>query len=219
MTDITLLPPNATAMERAMSRLGANLTAISVPIRDMLNPWACPEHLLPWLAYAFRVDDWDDSWDANVKRQVIASSIEIKRAKGTIGAVQQAVAALGVTGTVQEWYQQIPAAAPYTFRLHLDARQSGYTQAQLKRLSQVVDRAKNTRSHLDRVVPSVTSDSRLRVAAFATTGNDITVSDGTPRYSDGGMALDLLIDAAVFGEAESTLPAVNSILHLSLIHI
>ncbi|KAF1021889.1 MAG: hypothetical protein GAK30_01578 [Paracidovorax wautersii] len=209
----TLLPPNATDLDRAAALVVANISDIPAPIRSVWNPYTCPEALLPWLAYAYAVDEWDDTWTPQVKRDVIAQSIQVKRYKGTYGAVQSAITAMGLQATVQEWYQQTPAADPYTFRLGIEAEQLGFNQQQLATIRNVAERYKNLRSHLAGVDIAIRSTDSLAMASIALTGTTATVSDGTPHYLDGTSALDLMIDGAVngydaTGEAVDTVNAI-----------
>lgn len=210
----TLLPPNVTTLESVAAQLTGRVDALPTPLRDLWDPAACPAGALSWLAYAFGVEDWSVEWTEAQRRAVITQSIPIKRHRGTVGAVQAAINALGVTGRVQEWHRQIPAGAPYTYRLLLEVDQTGYTLAQLDQLVQIVERSKNLRSHLDLILPSAVTRTSVVMAAVASTGSQVDVGSGTPTYSDGTPALDLLIDAAVNGEA-STIGAINA-LYLSL---
>jgi phage tail P2-like protein len=85
-----LLPANASPQERAIeasiARIGDVPTAV---IRDQWDPWACPPELLPWLAWAFNVDEWDAEWPDQAKRQTIADSIELHRRKGSIDSIRR----------------------------------------------------------------------------------------------------------------------------------
>lgn len=207
---ITFLPPNATALERAAARRISRIDALPTPLRELWDPYACPTPVLPWLAFGFGVEEWNPAWTEEQRRNVIAQSIPIKQHKGTIGAVRNAVNVLGFGVRVQEWFSQIPRAAPYTYKLFLEIDQVGYTLAELRQLIAIVDRAKNLRSHLDVVMPIVTSRGPLVVGAVASTGVDMLVMDGTPKYADGGSAVDLLIDAAVNGGA-STIAALDEL--------
>ena len=47
-----ILPPNATALERALADAGARLSDVPVVVRELWNPDACPAAHLPWLAWA-----------------------------------------------------------------------------------------------------------------------------------------------------------------------
>ena len=84
----TLLPPNATPLERALEADGAQLGDIPVPIDTLWIPETCPAALLPWLAYSVSVDLWNPDWPESVKRQVIAAAFDVHRIKGTLGAVR-----------------------------------------------------------------------------------------------------------------------------------
>lgn len=64
---ISLLPPNATELERALELLiDARIGDISTPLRDLWSAENCPEALLPWLAWALSVDQWSADWPLNV---------------------------------------------------------------------------------------------------------------------------------------------------------
>src|SRR5690606_27989730 len=52
-------------------------------IRRSRDPWACPPHLLNFLAYERSVDIWDESWDELKKRSAIAAAPSDHRLKGT----------------------------------------------------------------------------------------------------------------------------------------
>lgn len=180
-----LLPPNATAAERALAESIARISDIPPAVRLVWNPDTCPSSVLPWLAWAFSVDEWDSNWSDNQKRGAVKSAVSIHKHKGTIGAVKDAINALGIECQVQEWFNQMPEGAPYTFRLILDANQEPITQSQLIKLQDVVNSTKNLRSHLDTIVPGVTSEAMLSLGVVAKVGSEITVS-----YGGGGLILD-----------------------------
>lgn len=89
-----LLPSNQTRIEAALAA-ALRPTADPAVIRTLWSPWSCPERLLPWLAWALSVDEWDDAWREHIKRQVIAESLAVHRIKGTVAAVLRALAAAG----------------------------------------------------------------------------------------------------------------------------
>ena len=96
MTDVkTLLPPNATKLERALEQATACIGAVPLRLRDNWNPAICPVELLPWLAWAVGVEEWDAEWPEEVRREVIATARQIRYQKGTPGAIKRALAALG----------------------------------------------------------------------------------------------------------------------------
>lgn len=180
-----LLPINATPAEHAIDDTIARFDAVPVPPRTVWNADTCANDLLPWLAWAVSVDEWSTTWTDQQKREAIKRSVLVHRYKGTIGAVREAVAALGVDCLVQEWFAQDPPGEPYTFRLVLDAQQAGITQQQLAKLVDVVNAAKNLRSHLDTIVPGATTNSEVFMAGAAGTGFEINVA-----FGGGNLVLD-----------------------------
>jgi phage tail P2-like protein len=96
MTDATtLLPANASRAERALATAVARISDVPMPHGDVWNPTTCPAALLPWLAWALSVDDWDEDWPEAVKRDVIRRSAEVHRLKGTRAGVRLALDAAG----------------------------------------------------------------------------------------------------------------------------
>lgn len=172
-----LLPPNATPQERALAETVSRSSEIFVPVRDTWNPDTCPAVALPWLAWALSVDEWDSAWSEEQKREAIKSSIAVHEQKGTIGAVKEALAALGYGVQVQEWFEQEPPAAPYTFSLVLDVQQSGIEQGGLAEVLSVVNATKNLRSHLGAVTVGVTSLAQVFAASCVALGNEITLTN------------------------------------------
>jgi len=90
-----LLPDNATPQEVALDRATGRIGAVPVDVRLLWNPATCPAAILPWLAWALSVDEWQPDWPVERKRAVIASSVEIHRRKGTRAAVVEALRAAG----------------------------------------------------------------------------------------------------------------------------
>lgn len=116
MTD-TILPPNSSALERDIEESGGKkrIEAIDVPVGKLWNPQTIPAEILPYLAWALSVDTWDNEWPDNIKRQVIAASVEVHRKKGTVGAVKKAITAIGIDVDFEEWFQN--GGIPHTFTI------------------------------------------------------------------------------------------------------
>lgn len=163
-----LLPPNATPQERALSNATARVGDVPVPIRSLWNPQTCPAALLPWLAWAMSVDDWDATWTEQQKRDVIAASVEVHRHKGTIGALKAALRPLNYDVQVDE-----PASLPYQFRIRLDAGRSvpmDVTGLTYSRAREIALRVKNVRSWLIGVQAMRQSTSALYFGAVTVSG-------------------------------------------------
>lgn len=91
----TLLPPNATKAERALEGATSRISDVPLRIRESWDPDTCPVALLPWLAWAFSVDEWDPDWPEDVKRAVIRTSYDQHRKKGTVASVRRSLRTIG----------------------------------------------------------------------------------------------------------------------------
>ncbi|RAR53898.1 phage tail P2-like protein [Paraburkholderia unamae] len=207
---VSLVPPNATTLERRLEQVNAAIEEIPVPVRSMWNADTFPANALPWLAWGFGVELWDSEWSEEQKRAAIKNSLFVKKHKGTIGAVKRALAALGYDVEIQEWFNQIPLGAPYTFDALIDASQVAIDEEGLMAVLQLIDAYKNLRLHMRKATLSVTTRSQLCVAATTVMGQQITIPFDGPKYSDGSFAYDLVLDALEHGEP-STVEALDGI--------
>lgn len=91
---MNLLPPSSTKLERALSQAMVRLSPARL-VPTLWNSDTCPESVLPWLAQALSVDDWDTTWSIDRKRQAIKESREIHRRKGTPLAIRRALSVVG----------------------------------------------------------------------------------------------------------------------------
>lgn len=85
----SLLPPGSSPLERRLAQTCSGISDLQVSLRDLWNPATCPIRFLPYLARAFSVDRWDESWTENVKRRVVQDAFYIHQHKGTISAVRR----------------------------------------------------------------------------------------------------------------------------------
>lgn len=147
MTGNSLLPPNASKHERDIE---AVITPpLSFPNRDIWNPDKCPEHLLPHLAWALSVDNWDSSWPVDRKRQVIKDSIYIHRKKGTREAIERITSAIrGDATEVKEWFEDKERLQPGDFEVNYLSTSQPIDITDLQKLAPAINSAKNVRSHL-----------------------------------------------------------------------
>lgn len=186
-----LLPPSSTPLERALANTVAKVSSVPTPARDLWNPDTCPVELLPWLAWAFSLDDWDVTWTESQQRAAVKASYSVHRYKGTIGSVKDALQALGLGVQVQEWFNQIPAGDPYTYKLLLEVNQYGVSLAQLETIQAVVENAKNLRSHMTTLDLTVASNATVYIGAVAMSGNEIAFSHPAGNlFLDGTWNLD-----------------------------
>jgi len=173
---VTLLPPNATQLEKALSRCAARVSGLGVTAKMLAlwNPETCPAATLPWLAQALHVDEWSETWTEAQKRAVIAASVATHKRKGTIGALKRALAALGYEVIVDE-----DTGIPFTFRLAFNLNQTGPLTGETYAAARRVALAnKNARSHLLAVRSTMTNTAELHIAVVHYRAQIVTVDAG-----------------------------------------
>ena len=95
MADI-LLPPNAALLERACEQAMAVYGDARDPgIADVWRPETCPPALLPWLAWALSIRQWDAGWSVEVQRLAIADALAVHRLAGTRRVVEDVLDGAG----------------------------------------------------------------------------------------------------------------------------
>lgn len=199
---MTLLPSNATKYERALENTCARSFSLPVLINTLRNPAECPMQTLPWLAYEWSVDEWNEEWSEEQKRQTVARSIAVHKKKGTRGAVEDALGALGVEVTAREWWEEAPKKQAGTYSLEVKGA-LGSSEA-FQEILTVVNSAKNTRSHLTAI--SVPQDVEGEVGIVAVAQLGLSASGGLPN--------DLAVDTAIVpvGGMGMTCTSVNGFL-------
>lgn len=169
----SLLPNNATPLERAVEGAGTETTAIT--LRTLYNPDTCPAHLLYQLAWAWSVDRWDDAWSEAVKRSVIKSSFYIHKHKGTIGALRRVVEPFGYLIEVVEWWNMAPAGVPGTFALKVGVSDSGISDDTYRELSALLDDARPVSRHMVGLEISLETNGRFYLGASLSEGDILSV--------------------------------------------
>jgi len=163
----SLLPPNASMLEANLENASNRLSQIPVEIGKQWDPDTCPENLLPWLAWALSVDEWDEQWSEHSKRVMLKQSVSIHKHKGTVGSVKRALKALNIEFEFLEWFEEcedialapIHSSKPYTFVFIAWANENPYTSNEVflnpdlyDVLFRVINQVKPARSHFDFLV-------------------------------------------------------------------
>ncbi|WP_449100472.1 phage tail protein I [Pseudomonas veronii] len=170
-----LLPGNATELERLAAQALAQIERVPVPLRDLWNPDACPVTLLPYLAWAFSVDRWSQSWPESAKRNSIKAAYFIHSRKGTIGALRRVVEPLGYLIEVREWWEELPLGVPGTFRLLIGVLDTGITEAMYQELTWLIDDAKPLSRHLIELAISLESKLTAYIGVAVVDGDELDV--------------------------------------------
>ncbi|MEV9907212.1 phage tail protein I [Escherichia coli] len=178
MSDSRLLPTGSSPLEVAAARACAEIEKTPVSIRELWNPDTCPANLLPWLAWSFSVDRWDDKWPEATKRAVIRDAYFIHCHKGTIGAIRRVVEPLGYLIEVREWWQL--NEEPGTFRIVVGVLEQGITEEMYQELERLVADAKPASRHLTGLAISLSTTGNIFAGAGCYHGDALTVYPYTP---------------------------------------
>ncbi|WP_411958907.1 phage tail protein I [Pseudomonas sp. s4] len=181
---MSLLPGNATDLERQAAEALTQIGRVPVPIRDLINPDRCPVALLPFLAWAFSVDRWDSRWPEAAKRASIRSSFFIHSRKGTIGALRRVVEPLGYLIEVVEWFQTEPNGVRGTFALKVGVSDAGISEETYQELTWLIDDARPVSRHLTGLAISLETSGSMAFAARLHEGDELDVYPPAPRDID-----------------------------------
>jgi phage tail P2-like protein len=165
-----IIPSNWTLQERELASQTERVSAVPVLVREVWSPQTCPAGILPWLAWALHVDDWNANWSDDQKRATIAASIEIHRKKGTAAALVRALQAVGYEVEIDE-----ATGIPYTFRVVLDVSQSGAEDSTYNLAESIANQNKNVRSKLLGITALLVSKGQAFFGAGGVSGEDTTV--------------------------------------------
>ncbi|WP_271461396.1 phage tail protein I [Pantoea leporis] len=174
----SLLPPGSSALERRLTQACSGISGLNVPLRDLWNPDTCPVNFLPYLAWAFSVDRWDESWAESVKRKVVKDAFYIHQHKGTVSAIRRVVEPLGYLIRVIEWWKTNDV--PGTFRLDLGVLDTGITEEMYHELERVIADAKPCSRHLIGLSITLDANGTVPVAVASYSGDELTVYPYTP---------------------------------------
>ena len=169
----SLLPTNATQLELDIERELIDAQASALPVPVVWDPARCPVALLPYLAWSFAVDVWDDAWPEARKRQVIASAVYVHRRRGTVGAIRRALEALDLGVTISRWFEH--GGDPYTLRAEVEIEDRPLTAGEIALITDTIIRTKAARSWLESLRVFLTARGSAFVAAAPASGVDMLV--------------------------------------------
>ncbi|PHV01656.1 phage tail protein I [Iodobacter sp. BJB302] len=144
----SLLPTGSSKLERAIAESCQAGQELPILLAALWNADTCPKAALPYLAWAFSVDRWDEHWSEPVQREVIRQSFFVHQHKGTIGALKRIVEPLGYRLEITEWWEENPTGPRGTFRLEVKTIDQGITEETQIELNYLIDEAKPLSRHL-----------------------------------------------------------------------
>ncbi|MFJ5250098.1 phage tail protein I [Serratia liquefaciens] len=169
----SLLPPGSSALERRAAESCAAVSDLNVPLRNLWNPDKCPIVFLPYLAWAFSVDRWDEKWRPAEKRKAVKDAFYIHRRKGTVAAINRVIENMGYTMTIEEWWEVADPAG--TFRLTIDVMDIGITEEIVNELERLIGDAKPVSRHIWQLSLSTRTNGLVYSAVSIYDGDIVTV--------------------------------------------
>ena len=168
-----LLPSGSTQLEVAAAQALAQIGRLKGPLRELWDPQTCPLTLLPYLAWAFSVDRWDENWTESAKRSAVRAAWFVHKHKGTVGALRRVVEPLGYLIRITEWWQTHDN--PGTFRLDVGVLETGITEEMYLELERLIADAKPCSRHLIGLSINLDVTGDFYIAAAAYDGEELTV--------------------------------------------
>lgn len=169
----SLLPPGSSAFENRLAAACATISGLDVPLRDLWNPWRCPAQFLPYLAWAFSVDRWEETWTESAKREAVSDAFWIHQRKGTIAAVERVVESLGYSMALTEWWKVSDPAG--TFRISIDVNDVGINASMIDELERIIGDAKPVSRHISNLTISTASKGDVYIGCATPDGEIINV--------------------------------------------
>ena len=141
-----------------------------IDLKTLVQPHKVPEHLLPFLAWSVATDNWQDNLTFNQKQNLVASSIDVHRKKGTRGAMNSALKALDFSVDFKEWFNAKPINAPFTFNIQINIDDKPLPLKKYNQILKTIASAKNSRSHLSKISVFSKTSASFIYGAFIKTG-------------------------------------------------
>ncbi|MEH9137150.1 phage tail protein I [Klebsiella pneumoniae] len=169
----SLLPPGSSALERKLAQACSGISDLNVPLRDLWNPWKCPVQFLPYLAWAFSVDRWEESWSEEEKRREVSEAFWSHQRKGTVAAIRRVVERLGYSMSIEEWWQVADPAG--TFRMDIDLNDVGITETMVRELERLIGDAKPASRHIAQLTLATRTQGAAFTGAAVFDGDEVSV--------------------------------------------
>lgn len=110
---------------------------------------------LPWIAWWFRADFWNDAWSIEKQRVVVKNALMLFKYKGTEWAVERVLELVGFDAVVTPWHKMSPLGVNGTFRVdvNLNANKADY-----KTIAKLIDSNKRASQHWHMIVRNPRSE-------------------------------------------------------------
>lgn len=131
-----------------------------------------PDAILDLLALEVRAQYYEESMETEVKRDIIRKSIAWYIMGGTVYAVEEMVRAVFGEGRVVEWYQF--GGNPGEFYIETNEE---FSPDIVRRFNEIIDKVKNKRSKLTKVVVKRKNQQNIYLAAYSRKYSHVVLHD------------------------------------------
>lgn len=169
----SLLPPNATKLERNLEQLGDRLSNLPVPFIELHRVELCPEKHLAWLAWDHRVEYWRSDWSAVEKRQAILESKEFNAQRGTRSSIESLLSKFVNNFELKAWHEFNPPQPPFTFVVIIN--EMIISIEQLLQIQTAVEATKSARDNFS-IAAKVVSSGQINTTGACHTGETVNLS-------------------------------------------
>jgi len=166
----SLLPPNATKLEKNFEQLGQRITDLPVPFVKLHRVDQCPVPLLAWLAWDHRVEYWRSEWTEAEKRQAIAESKEFNAQRGTQSSIENLLSKFVANFELKAWHEFTPRQPPFTFVVIIN--EMIISIEQLLQIQTAVEATKSARDHFS-IAAKVQSSGQFKITGASHSGETI----------------------------------------------
>ena len=129
------------------------------------------EKALDELAWQMDITWYNANADTEIKRSLVKKAIKVFRHVGTPYAVEEVINIYFGDGEVQEWYEY--DGEPYMFKVLIS--NPSVTTDLANQFIEVLNTVKNTRSHLEQIIISLSADLNIFYGGIVHVGDNIQV--------------------------------------------
>jgi len=167
----SLLPPNATKLEKNAEKLGEKISSLAVPFIDLHRIDRCPAAHLPWLAWEHRVEYWRPDWSEPEKRNAIRESESFNAQRGTRSSITSLLSTVVDNFQLKAWHEFQPPQQPFTFVVMIST-QHLLSIEQLLQVQTAIDATKSARDNYS-ISAKVKTDCDFYITGSVTAGTRI----------------------------------------------
>lgn len=169
----SLLPPNATKLEKNIEQIGQRTTQLPIPFVELHRVELCPVQFLAWLAWDHRVEYWRSDWNEAEKRQAISESKAFNAQRGTRSSIENLISKSANNYQLKAWHEFNPPQPPFTFVVIIN--ELSVSIEQLLQIQTAVEATKSARDNFS-ISAKVVSSGQFQMTGACHSGETVHLS-------------------------------------------